>query len=405
MKAESKAFSIAPADRLAEVSEYYFSRKLKEVAAMNAKGMDVISLAIGSPDMPPSPETIETLCQEARKPTAHGYQPTVGIPELRQAMAGFYRRWYGVELDPGSEIQPLIGSKEGILHVTLAFVNPGDEVLVPNPGYPTYTSLSKLLGAKVVNYDLLPQNQWQPDFDALERMDLSRVKLLWTNYPNMPTGAKARRETYEQLVDFALRHGIVVVNDNPYSFVLNEGERLSIRQVPRAKECCIEFNSMSKSHNMPGWRVGMLATNPQFVQWILKVKSNIDSGTFRALQLAAATAYDNTDLWHRQSNIETYARRRRYAEEIMQVLGCHYDPEQTGMFLWGHIPDIYNNVEELTERVLHEARVFITPGFIFGTGGNRYIRISLCQKDDKFAEALKRIKELGVRGQKLEVRG
>ena len=396
MKMEDKAFSIKPADRLADVNEYYFSRKLKEVAAMNAQGMDIISLAIGSPDMPPSPETIETLCQEAQKPTAHGYQPTIGIPELRSAMAGFYKRWFNVELDPAKEIQPLIGSKEGILHVTLAFVNPGDEVLVPNPGYPTYTSLSKLLGAKIVNYDLLPENDWQPDFDALERMDLSRVKLLWTNYPNMPTGARARRETYEKLVDFALRHHIIVVNDNPYSFILNENPEglLSILQVPRAKECCIEFNSMSKSHNMPGWRVGMLATNAQFVEWILKVKSNVDSGTFRALQLAAAKAYVNSDLWHRQANVETYAKRRRYAEEIMQVLDCQYDPNQTGMFLWGRIPDTCNDVEELTERVLHEARVFITPGFIFGSNGKRYIRISLCAKEDKFAEALQRIKSL-----------
>ena len=391
---ESKAFSIKPADRLADVTEYYFSRKLKEVAAMNAEGKDVISLAIGSPDMPPSPETVETLCEEAQKPTAHGYQPTIGIPELRSAMSRFYKRWYGVELDPSCEIQPLIGSKEGILHVTLAFVNVGDEVLVPNPGYPTYTSLSKLLGAKIVNYDLLPENDWQPDFEQLEKMDLSRVKLMWTNYPNMPTGARARRETYEKLVNFALRHNIIVVNDNPYSFILNEGERLSILQIPRAKECCIEFNSMSKSHNMPGWRVGMLATNAQFVQWILKVKSNVDSGTFRALQLAAAKAYDNTDLWHQQANVETYAKRRRYAEEIMQILGCKYDPQQTGMFLWGRIPDKYNNVEELTERVLHEARVFITPGFIFGSNGKRYIRISLCAKEDKFEEALKRIKRL-----------
>lgn len=383
-----------PADRLADVKEYYFSRKLKEVAAMNAAGKDVISLAIGSPDMPPSPQTIETLCTEARKPTAHGYQPTMGIAELRQAMARFYKRWYGVSLDPDSEIQPLIGSKEGILHVTLAFVNPGEEVLVPNPGYPTYTSLSKLLGAKVVNYDLLPQNGWQPDFDALEKMDLSRVKLMWTNYPNMPTGAKAQRQTYQRLVEFALQHGIIVVNDNPYSFILNEGERLSILQIPRAKECCIEFNSMSKSHNMPGWRVGMLASNKQFVQWILKVKSNIDSGTFRAIQLAAAKAYENSDQWHQQANVETYARRRRLAEQIMQTLHCTFDPEQTGMFLWGRIPDTFSDVEELTERVLHEARVFITPGFIFGTNGSRYIRISLCAKEEKMQEALERIKAL-----------
>ncbi|MBQ6192462.1 MAG: aminotransferase class I/II-fold pyridoxal phosphate-dependent enzyme [Bacteroidaceae bacterium] len=423
---ESKPFNIRPADRLADVTEYYFSRKLKEVAAMNAEGKDVISLAIGSPDMPPSPETVETLCEEARKPTAHGYQPTIGIPELRRAMASFYKRWYGVELDPNGEIQPLIGSKEGILHVTLAFVNVGDEVLVPNPGYPTYTSLSKLLGAKIVNYDLLPENDWQPDFEQLEKMDLSRVKLLWTNYPNMPTGARARRETYERLVDFALRHNIIVVNDNPYSFIrptpnpslkgretdssavekaaaplpLREGMGeglLSILQVPRAKECCIEFNSMSKSHNMPGWRVGMLATNAQFIQWILKVKSNVDSGTFRAIQLAAAKAYENSDLWHQQANVETYARRRRYAEEIMQVLGCQFDPEQTGMFLWGRIPDKYNDVEELTERVLHEARVFITPGFIFGSNGKRYIRISLCAKDEKFEEALERIKAINIK--------
>ena len=383
-----------PADRLADVKEYYFSRKLKEVAAMNAAGKDVISLAIGSPDMPPSPQTIETLCTEARKPTAHGYQPTMGIAELRQAMARFYKRWYGVSLDPDSEIQPLIGSKEGILHVTLAFVNPGEEVLVPNPGYPTYTSLSKLLGAKVVNYDLLPQNGWQPDFDALEKMDLSRVKLMWTNYPNMPTGAKAQRQTYQRLVEFALQHGIIVVNDNPYSFILNEGERLSILQIPRAKECCIEFNSMSKSHNMPGWRVGMLASNQQFVQWVLKVKSNIDSGTFRAIQLAAAKAYENSDQWHQQANVETYARRRRLAEQIMQILHCTFDPEQTGMFLWGRIPETFSDVEELTERVLHEARVFITPGFIFGTNGSRYIRISLCAKEEKMLEALERIKAL-----------
>ncbi len=394
---EDKAFNIRPADRLADVTEYYFSRKLKEVAAMNAEGKDVISLAIGSPDMPPSLETVETLCQEAQKPTAHGYQPTMGIPELRQAMSGFYKRWYGVDLNPNSEIQPLIGSKEGILHVTLAFVNVGDEVLVPNPGYPTYTSLSKLLGAKIVNYDLLPENDWQPDFEQLEKMDLSRVKLLWTNYPNMPTGARARRETYERLVDFALRHNIIVVNDNPYSLILNEGERLSILQIPRAKECCIEFNSMSKSHNMPGWRVGMLATNAQFVQWILKVKSNIDSGTFRALQLAAAKAYDNSDLWHRLANVDIYAGRRRLAEEIMRLLECKFDPQQTGMFLWGRIPDKYNNVEELTERVLHEARVFITPGFIFGSNGKRYIRISLCAKEDKFAEALERIKKINIK--------
>ena len=362
---------------------------------MNAEGKDIISLAIGSPDMPPSEQTIEKLCEVARQPNAHGYQPTQGTPELREAMAGFYQRWYGVGLDSKSELLPLIGSKEGILHVTLAFVNPGDSVLVPNPGYPTYTSLSKLLGANIVNYDLREDNGWQPDFDQLEeivnRKSLN-CKLLWTNYPNMPTGGRAQRNTYERLVRFAKEHGLVVVNDNPYSFILSE-EHLSILQVPGAKDCCIEFNSMSKSHNMPGWRVGMCASNAEFIQWILKVQSNIESGTFRGIQLAAAEAYRNSDEWHREANIERYQRRRKYAEQIMDVLGCTYDAQQVGMFLWGRIPDSIRNVEDLTERVLHEARVFITPGFIFGSNGERYIRISLCAKEEKIQEALERIKK------------
>ncbi len=387
--------NIKPAERLSLVSEYYFSRKLKEVAQMNAEGKDIISLAIGSPDMPPSKQTIQTLCEVASRPDTHGYQPTMGTPELRKAMADFYKRWYGVELNPATEIQPLIGSKEGILHVTLAFVNPGEEVLVPNPGYPTYTSLSKILGAKVVNYDLMEDNGWQPDFEQLEKMDLSRVKLMWTNYPNMPTGGNARMETYERLVDFARKHNIVVVNDNPYSFILND-KPMSLLQVEGAKDCCIEFNSMSKSHNMPGWRVGMCATNPTFISWILKIKSNIDSGTFRGIQLAAAAALSNDEEWHHEANIETYARRRKYAEQIMDALGCKYDPNQVGMFLWGRIPDSYSNCEELTERVLHEARVFITPGFIFGSKGERYIRISLCAKEEKIQAALERIRKLKI---------
>ena len=383
--------NIKPADRLSLVQEYYFSRKLKEVAELNAKGMDIISLAIGSPDMPPSEETVQKLCEVARDPSAHGYQPTVGTPELREAMAYFYKRWYGVELDPKTEIQPMVGAEEARLHVTLAFCNPGDEVLVPNPGYPTYTSLSKILGQKIVNYDLKENDGWQPDFDALEKMDLSRVKLMWTNYPNMPTGGNARRETYERLVDFAQRHNIVVVNDNPYSFIINE-HPISLLQVPGAKECCIEFNSMSKSHNMPGWRVGMVATNSTFISWILKIKSNIDSGTFRGIQLAAAQAYHNDDAWHREYNYDNYKRRRAIAEQIMDVLHCAYDKESVGMFLWGRIPDSYKTVEELTEKILHEARVFITPGMIFGSNGERYIRISLCAKDEKMKEALERIK-------------
>lgn len=386
---------ISPAQRLASVSEYYFSRKLKEVAQLNAQGMDIISLAIGSPDQPPSDATIETLCREARCPDAHGYQPTCGIPQLREAMAQFYARWYGVSLDPLTEIQPLIGSKEGILHVTLALVNPGERVLVPNPGYPTYTSLSRLLGCEVCYYDLLPEHGWQPDFEALERMDLTGVKLLWCNYPHMPTGAAARRKTYEQLVDFGRRHGIVIVNDNPYSFILGQ-ERLSILQVEGARDVCIEFNSLSKSHNMPGWRIGMIATNAQFIQWILRVKSNIDSGTFRPLQLAAATALENSDEWHTAANVDVYARRRHIAEEIMRALGCSFDPSQVGMFLWGRIPDCYADVEVLTERILHEASVFLTPGFIFGSNGQRYVRISLCASEARMAEALQRIQAINL---------
>lgn len=383
--------NIKPASRLDAVQEYYFSRKLKEVARLNAEGQDIISLAIGSPDQPPSPQTIDKLCEVAHDPSAHGYQPTMGTMELRKAMADFYHRWYGVEVDAASEVQPLIGSKEGILHITLAFVNPGDEVLVPNPGYPTYTSLSKILGAKVVNYNLDEDNGWQPDFEELERRDLSRVKLMWTNYPNMPTGGDARMETYRKLVDFARRHDIVVVNDNPYSFILNE-HPLSLLQVEGAKDCCIELNSMSKGYNMPGWRVGMCVSNPQFISWILKIKSNIDSGTFRGLQLAAAEALTtNTEEWHREYNINVYRRRREIAERIMQALGCIYDDSQVGMFLWGKISDKYANAEQLTERVLHEARVFITPGFIFGSNGERYVRISLCAQDDKMQEALRRI--------------
>lgn len=387
---------IQPAKRLETVQEYYFSRKLKEVAAMNAQGLDVISLGIGSPDMPPSEQTIKALCENAPLANVHGYQPYVGIPELRQGFADFYQKWYGVTLDPASEIQPLIGSKEGILYVTLAFVNPGDKVLVPNPGYPTYSALSSLLGAEVLYYDLKEENNWYPDFEALEKMDLSGVKLMWANYPNMPTGAKASTELFQKLVDFAHKHQIVVVNDNPYSLILNQ-QPLSIMSIEGAKECCIELNSMSKSHNMPGWRVGMIAANATFINWMLKVKSNVDSGMFKPMQLAAAAALHNDDTWHEAMNMELYSKRRAVAEQIMDTLGCRYDKNQVGMFVWGKIPDHYQHVEELTEKILHEASVFITPGFIFGSNGARYIRISLCATQEKLTEALNRIRQLGVR--------
>lgn len=386
--------NIQPANRVNDIQEYYFSRKLKEVAKLNAEGKDIISLAIGSPDMPPSKQTIDKLCEVAQLENAHGYQPSSGLPELREAMAGYYKRTYGVELDAMSEVQPIIGSKEGIMYATLAFCNPGDEVLIPNPGYPTYTAINKIFGTKITYYDLCETNGWQPDFEALEKMDLSKVKLLWTNYPNMPTGGNARRETYEKLVDFAKRHNIVVVNDNPYSLILNDNP-MSIMQVEGAKDCCIELNSMSKSHNMPGWRVAMIISNPAFISWMFKVQSNIENGTFKGIQLAAAEAYNTNDNeWHRINNIENYQRRRVIAEQIMDELGCKYDTDQVGMFLWGRIPEKYNDVEELTEKVLHEARVFITPGFIFGSNGKRYVRISLCAKDEKMRQALERIKAL-----------
>lgn len=383
-----------PAERINDIQEYYFSRKLKEVAKLNAEGKDIISLAIGSPDMPPSKQTVDKLCEVARQSDAHGYQPTSGLPELKKAMAGFYKRTYGVDADWATEVQPIIGSKEGIMYVTLAFCNPGDEVLIPNPGYPTYTAVNKIFGTKITYYDLLEDNGWQPDFNALERMDLSRVKVMWANYPNMPTGGNARMETFRRLVDFARNHDIVVVNDNPYSLILNE-HPMSILQVPGAKDCCIEFNSMSKSHNMPGWRVAMMISNPTYISWMFKVQSNIENGSFRGIQLAAAEAYNtNTAEWHRENNIENYRRRRVIAEAIMRELGCTYDKEQVGMFLWGRIPGKYDDVEQLTEHVLHDARVFITPGFIFGSNGKRYIRISLCAKDDKMREALERIKNM-----------
>ena len=385
-----------PTLRVDSIQEYYFSRKLKEVAKLNAEGKDIISLAIGSPDMPPSKQTIDKLCAVANEPDAHGYQPTSGLPELHSAMAGFYKRTYGVDLDAKTEVQPIIGSKEGIMYVTLAFCNPGDKVLIPDPGYPTYTAVNKLFGTQIVNYDLREDNGWQPDFDKLEKMDLSGVKVMWSNYPNMPTGGNARRETFERLVAFAKEHDILVVNDNPYSLILNE-HPMSIMQVPGAKDCCIEFNSMSKSHNMPGWRVAMIVGNKNFISWMFKIQSNIENGTFRGIQLAAAEAFNtNTPEWHRENNIENYRRRRVIAEDIMKALGCTFDPKQVGMFLWGKIPDRYADVEDLTEAVLHKASVFITPGFIFGNNGKRYIRISLCAKDDKMKEALERIIKAGL---------
>jgi aspartate/methionine/tyrosine aminotransferase len=389
MRKESKAYNIVPAERLSSVGEYYFSVKLKEIAEMNAAGKQVINLGIGSPDLPPSEQTIETLCRHARRNDEHGYQPYAGIPELRQAFADWYKTWFNVDLNPDNEIQPLIGSKEGILHVSLAFLNPGDGVLLPNPGYPTYASVSRLAGARLLPYELKEANGWYPDLDSLERTNLAGVKLMWVNYPHMPTGATACTELFERLTAFGLKHGIVIVNDNPYSFILND-KPLSLLSIAGAKDIGMELNSLSKSHNMPGWRMAMLASNEKFVQWVLKVKSNIDSGQFKPMQYAAAEALKAPKEWYDAMN-DVYRRRRSIAGEIMRTLGCTFDEKQAGMFLWGKIPAGCAGGEVLADRVLYEAKVFITPGFIFGSCGERYVRLSLCCPNEILKEALRRL--------------
>lgn len=392
---------IEPAKRTSSVKEYFFSRKQKELDALNAeraaRGVDrIISLGIGAPDgMPPLP-AIEALVKAAPEPGNHVYQNYKGLPVLRQAFADWYSRYYGVTLDPGSNIQPLVGSKEGILLISLTFVNPGDKVLVPDPGYPTYTSSARLAGAEILTYDLLEENHWWPDFDALERMDLEGVKVMWTNYPNMPTGAKATPEIYQRLVDFGLRHKILIVNDNPYSFILTD-KPLSILAVPRAMECCLELNSLSKSHNMSGWRIGMVAGAPEMISEILKVKSQMDSGMFKPLQLAAVEALNQSPEWFAKLNSE-YVRRRVAAGRIFDTLGAVYDHDTAGLFLWGRVPSGYakdgmSAGEVISERVLHQAGVFITPGFIFGKNGENYIRVSLCATTEVLEAAERRIRD------------
>ncbi len=379
---------IEPAEHVKSISEYYFSVKLHEVAKMNAEGKNVISLGVGSPDLPPSEYVVEELCKSAIQSDIHGYQPYTGIPELKKAYANWYKRSYNVEL-AASEVLPLIGSKEGIMHVSLAFLNVGDGVLVPNPGYPTYTSVSKLMRANVIPYNLVESNNWMPDFEALEEMDLSGVKLMWVNYPNMPTGANATIELFEKLVAFGKKHSIVICHDNPYSFILNDTP-LSILQVDGAKDTCIELNSMSKSHNMAGWRMGVLSSNEQFVKWVLKVKSNVDSGQFRPMQLAAIKALETPRQWHDNMNL-LYEQRRLWAFKIMTILGCTYDTNQVGLFVWAKIPSYELGSENLINDILYNAYVFITPGFIFGSNGERYIRISLGSPASKIKDAYERI--------------
>ena len=381
---------IKTADRLGNVQEYYFSRKLREITELNANGADILNLGIGSPDRMPSSKVIDKLSEESAKESRHGYQSYKGVPQLRNAFSDWYKKYFKVELNPDTEILPLIGSKEGIFHISMTYLNPGDEVLVPNPGYPTYASASKLTGATIRNYELSEENEWLPDLETLAKEDLSKVKIMWVNYPNMPTGTAGNSALFEELVQFAVDHDIVVCNDNPYAFILNDNP-LSILS-SGLNDHVIELNSLSKSHNMAGWRIGMIAASKTHIDNILRFKSNLDSGMFLPTQMAAAEALSLGDDWYKEVNSE-YSFRRALAWEIMDLLGCTFNKNQVGMFLWAKVPESVTDTEIWLDKVMHGARVFITPGFIFGTNGQRFIRISLCSKQAMFTRAISRIKE------------
>jgi aspartate/methionine/tyrosine aminotransferase len=385
---------VKPADRTNSVQEYYFSQKLRQIDQMRSAGADIINLGIGSPDQPPSDNTIRRLADEARKPGVHGYQSYNGSHALRKAFSDWYLKYFKVRLDPENEILPLMGSKEGIMHISMAFVNPGDEVLVPNPGYPTYSSVTNLVGGKIRYYDLHEEGGWVPDLDKLEKSDLSRVKLMWTNYPNMPTGTKGSASLFRKLVSFSRDHNILLCNDNPYSFILNN-DYLSLLAADGAMETAIELNSLSKSHNMAGWRIGMVAGNSDYIKNILKVKSNMDSGMFLPLQLAAVEALNNPESWYDTVNA-AYKERRKAAESIMELLRCNFNKDQVGLFVWGRIPDEIKSCEDFVEEILDKAHVFLTPGFIFGSQGDRYVRISLCADNKRLEEAKERIEKLNL---------
>ena len=383
---------IAAAKRLGGVTEYYFSAKLKEVRQMMAEGKNVINMGIGSPDLPPSLAVMEAMSNAMPDALAHQYQSYQGLPELREAMAGFYREHFGVCLDPANEILPLMGSKEGIVHISLAFLNEGDKVLVPNPGYPTYAAAVKLEGACVINYELSETNDWEPDFDVLEQMDLSGVKMIWTGYPHMPTGAKGSRQMFEKLVAFAKKHSLLIVNDNPYSFVLNE-DQLSVFQVEGAKEVALELNSLSKTFNMAGWRVGMVLGNKDLVATVLKVKSNMDSGMFYGIQKGAIAALRSGEEWFEQLN-STYSKRRQLVFELADALGCTYSTDVSGLFVWAKLPEGSVSAEAYVDKILQESHIFITPGTVFGSAGEGYIRFSLCVPETQITEALHRLEKV-----------
>src|ERR1035437_234957 len=380
---------VKPADRTGNVQEYYFSQKLAQIDRMRREGLDVINLGIGSPDQPPSENTVSALIAEAKKPTSHGYQSYTGIAALRKAFSEWYKKYFHINLNPDNEILLLMGSKEGIMHISMAFVNPGDEVLIPDPGYPTYSSVTNLVGGIVRKYDLTEEKGWFPDLKSLEKSNLSKVKLMWVNYPNMPTGVKGSTDLFEKLVAFCRKHKILLCNDNPYSFILNN-KYISLLAVDGAKDIALELNSLSKSHNMAGWRIGMVAGQSDYIKTILKVKSNMDSGMFLAMQKAAVEALNNNESWYGLIN-SVYSKRRIIVEEIMVLLKCRYDKSQVGLFVWGCIPEEIKDCESWIEDLLMKTLVFITPGFIFGMNGERYIRISLCATEERLKEARKRL--------------
>jgi LL-diaminopimelate aminotransferase len=377
------------AKRMEGVSEYYFSQKLREIESLNKEGKNIINLGIGSPDLPPHPDVIRTLQEEAAKPGVHGYQGYKGIPALRQAFADWYQKWYRVTLDPDTEVLPLIGSKEGIMHICMTYLNEGEEALIPDPGYPTYASAVKLAGGKAITYLLQEERNWYPDLQALAAMDLSKVKLMFVNYPHMPTGQQVNAGMFENLIRFAKENKILLIHDNPYSFILNDNP-VSLLEVPGAKEVVLELNSLSKSHNMAGWRIGMLCGSKERVEEVLRFKSNMDSGMFQPLQMAAAKALSLGADWYSSIN-SIYSERRDKVYRILDILGCSYELKQVGLFVWAKIPDRYQDAYALSDEILYGANVFLTPGGIFGSQGNRYIRISLCGDLSRFEEAITRI--------------
>jgi len=386
---------INTADRLNITKEYYFSVKLQEVRELIVKGKDIINIAIGNPDMAPSQSTIDELNKQSNNPDNHGYQPYRSIPELRFSIQEWMKKTYKISLDHNDEILPLIGSKEGIIHISLAFLNPGDEVLIPELGYPAYGAVTEMIGGKSVKYPMIEDENWKPDLNAIQQMDLSKVKLMWINYPNMPTGAMADKKVFEDIVEFATKNKVLICHDNPYSLILNEGDPISLLSIPGAKNVALELNSMSKSHNMAGWRIGWVSGSKDYIDAILKIKSNVDSGMFKPMQLAAVEAFKNSESWHKERNKE-YENRRKLVYNILDLLSCTYDKSQTGLFIWAKVSPEAGSSEKLADYLLYDKNIFVTPGFIFGEKGDKYIRVSLCVKQDTLNKVIARIESVDL---------